>query len=190
MLFAPSEFLERLRRNDLAPLFGLVKEPESGSDYILFTFDPSCSGWTEIPLDLIEAIEPVSTVSCRDHQHQTVRLYLKVPESPEARLFASLLAARATSAPLPTSRVRVPRRTPMFRDPGIRPFLPVPVPGLQVNDMGDCQQYAGAAQYNWIMAGYYATHGDTQLAQDFLDYYDYAKTLYAACTRLSSTLSG
>lgn len=94
-VFAPQEFIEKLRRDELtAPLAltGMVKEAVDPT-HLLFAFGSRCDFWTSIPLDLIEKIELVDRVACGDHTHQLVNLILKTQQLPETAVFASLLHA-------------------------------------------------------------------------------------------------
>ena len=74
-------------------LVGMAKKPEGKEKAILFSLGADCSNWVSVPLGLIEDAEVLRLVPCRDHSHPLIRLNLKVPETPEAQLFSSLLNA-------------------------------------------------------------------------------------------------
>ena len=91
---SPSEFFAKLDRNELASRFvlsGLIKGPDGGGSYVLFAFGTQCAVWRRIPLSIIEGIEYLTTIPCRDHSHPLVNISLKQPQSEEASLFALLL---------------------------------------------------------------------------------------------------
>lgn len=73
-------------------LTGMVKPSKDASDAILFAPGSSCSQWTEIQVDLIERVEVMSEIECKDHTHPYVRLTLKdLPtENRQANVLASL----------------------------------------------------------------------------------------------------
>jgi hypothetical protein len=90
--FTPEEFITKLKSDDLsAPLAftGMVKEAEDDR-HLLFAGGTNCDTWTAMPLDMIERIEFGDVVSCRDHTHPLVKLFIKEPASEEAKVFASL----------------------------------------------------------------------------------------------------
>lgn len=72
-------------------LVGMVKKSTKAKRAIEFSLGESCAGWVTIPIDRIEGVRVLRMVSCRDHSHPLVEMGLKAAESPEARLFASLL---------------------------------------------------------------------------------------------------
>lgn len=91
-----AELFEGLQHDTLATvvpvtLTGMVKKSEGKERTIQFASAGNCSGWVTIPLDLIEDVEVLSTVPCKDHTHPLVRLNLKTPTNPEAKIFAALL---------------------------------------------------------------------------------------------------
>jgi hypothetical protein len=99
--FEPSEFLDRLKRDDIHPpivLFGMVKAADEADDHLLFAPGQVCENWTRVPLSSIETVSVQSLVPCDDHKHPLVLLVLKRPESDEGRLFASLVQSRSGRA--------------------------------------------------------------------------------------------
>lgn len=94
MTHTPEEFLERLARNELGPplvLTGIVKKREGDDKQLMFSVGMSCTQWRAVPIDLIESIEVLDFLPCRDHSHPLAKLYFKTPSSPETMLFAALL---------------------------------------------------------------------------------------------------
>lgn len=90
------EFFESLHEDKLSTavpicLTGMVKKSEGKEKTIQFAPGGSCSHWTTIPLELIENVEVIRIVPCKDHTHPLVRLHLKTPKTPEAKVFASIL---------------------------------------------------------------------------------------------------
>jgi hypothetical protein len=90
-------------------LCGLVKpasEPEC--EDILFTLGRSCENqWISIPQNLIESIEPLGNVTCRDHTHEFIRMKITPPTRKDREAFALVALLQAVSA---ESRLRAPRR--------------------------------------------------------------------------------
>ena len=91
-----AEFFDRLQQDDLATavpitLIGMVKKSEGKEKTIQFAPGGNCSNWVTIPLDLIEDVEIIRTVPCKDHSHPLVRLNLKTPKTPEAKIYSSIL---------------------------------------------------------------------------------------------------
>lgn len=98
-----SEFLDRLERDDFSDarrvtLVGMAKKPDGGEKAIQFT-QADCTDWTVVPLESIASVEVLRTVACKDHSHPLVKLELKPPDTPEGRLFSSLLTAATPAAP-------------------------------------------------------------------------------------------
>jgi hypothetical protein len=119
--YAPAEFLQSLKRNELKPpaaLRGMVKPAEGDDQSLMFVPGTSCRNWTKIPLALIESVQFVRNVPCRDHIHPLVVLHLNEPKTDEGRMLLSLLQAVAS-----TQKPRAPGR--IVRGPqataGVRP---------------------------------------------------------------------
>src|SRR5262249_16384381 len=93
--FTGKEFIDALKKDTLKePIIkdGMVKQDEKDSTVILFTEGASCDIWTKVPVDLIEKVDHMGTIRCRDHQHPFVRLHFKAPgNNPVAAVFAELL---------------------------------------------------------------------------------------------------
>jgi hypothetical protein len=115
--FEPSEFMDRLRRDEISRptvLFGMVKYIEDDHDYLMFAPGYVCENWMRILLSSIETIDFVDFVPCDDHTHPLVFLQLKQPETEEGRLFASLAQQRSPRRP---SRAPRASRRPVFFGP-------------------------------------------------------------------------
>jgi hypothetical protein len=92
-----SEFFERLQHDafDAATsvtLFGMAKKSDGDEKAIQFAPGQDCGDWITIPLKAITSVEILRTVACRDHSHPLVKLSMKEPDSPDGRLFSSILA--------------------------------------------------------------------------------------------------
>ena len=122
---SPTEFQQALAAKTLrSPLIltGLAKEADDNSS-IMFSPD-DCLTWIRIPLTLLEEIEFLGEVPCKDHSHPLVRLNLKRPSGDES-VFAELLegllsymrrsTARPVSRPEPASRLDLSRASRMVR---------------------------------------------------------------------------
>jgi len=100
--FTGTEFVKALAEGTLREpisLEGMVKKCESGTDAVLFAEGMSCLHWTRIPVEMIEEVDFISTVPCRDHEHPFVRLSLKEPTNDVvAQVFADLLRNSARRA--------------------------------------------------------------------------------------------
>ena len=78
--FTGPEFLKALTAGALKPdlvLEGMAKA--DGADALLFSPGRACTGWTRIPVGMVEHVEFLSLVRCDDHEHPLVRLALKEP---------------------------------------------------------------------------------------------------------------
>jgi hypothetical protein len=56
-----------------------------------FALGGKCSGWVTIPLEFVEDVEVLRSVTCKDHSHPLVSLKLKSPRTPEGKLFLAML---------------------------------------------------------------------------------------------------
>jgi hypothetical protein len=81
--------------NDHILCEGMAKTNESDPHSILFTTGLDCGkSWFPIPVKMVEKVEFLRNVSCKDHQHPYVRIHLKSPtDNPDAEVFSRLLAA-------------------------------------------------------------------------------------------------
>ena len=89
------DFLERLKSGKLDPesiIFGKVKKAESDSE-ILFAFKGDKSNWIKIPADKIEHVHLIKSFTCGGEKMALVKIHLKAPADPEAKLFHQLLSA-------------------------------------------------------------------------------------------------
>jgi len=90
-----TQLFESLQQDKLTAvpvsLVGMVKKSDGKERTIEFSPGGNCSNWVTLPLESIEDVEVIRTVPCKDHTHPLVRLSLKTPKSPEARIFSSLL---------------------------------------------------------------------------------------------------
>lgn len=107
--FSGAEFVSALSEGSLKePIVreGMAKLGEQDRSAILFSAGFSCSAWTKVPLEMIEQVEHIGTINCRDHEHTRIRLYLRDPSSDNAvaRVFADLL--RNTARPGDPDAVR------------------------------------------------------------------------------------
>jgi hypothetical protein len=130
--YSASEFIEKLKKDDFGSTslvyMGMVKAAED-NQHLMFANNLDCSNWVAIPTDIIENIEFVRLVPCKDHQHPLVRMTIKEPSSEEAKMFAALSRSvspsivpmagmRSQVRDFPRfSRDRFPRRDFLVRPP-------------------------------------------------------------------------
>jgi hypothetical protein len=93
-----AELYESLQHETLTATFpitltGMVKKSDGKEKTVQFAPAGNCSGWVTIPLELIEDVEILKAVPCKDHTHPLVRLNLKTPTNTEAKIFSSILNA-------------------------------------------------------------------------------------------------
>jgi hypothetical protein len=127
----PDDFFEKLEKGELsaAPvrLTGMVKKADGSEKAIRFAPGTNCAGWVTIPLDLIEGVEMLRTVPCRDHTHPFVKLTLKEPRSPEGKALFALLGsvqnAPAAMSPKPAGPFPGPGYGGAPAPSGFRPAL-------------------------------------------------------------------
>lgn len=74
----------------------MAKADEHDEGVLLFSA-AGCERWTPIPLELVLEVEHVGSTRCKDHEHPLVRIQLKRPETPEAKMLAGLLLAHASA---------------------------------------------------------------------------------------------
>jgi hypothetical protein len=113
--YSPREFLDKLQRDDLSPplrFTGMAKQVEDDDTAILFAPGRNCANWVTIPLGVIENVEVVEIVPCKDHTHPLVNIQFKKPASEEALMFSSLARSlnqlTGSSPPIPRSSVPIP----------------------------------------------------------------------------------
>jgi hypothetical protein len=97
------QFVKALKAGQLSPpqltVDGMVMPladaptPNNPSDIAAFLFSPgtTCALWISVPASVVEKIDHIGTVSCKDHQHEYVRLHLKLPNTAEGSFFGKLL---------------------------------------------------------------------------------------------------
>ena len=84
------QLVDRLREHGETIIFtGMVKQADSDGE-IMFARGTDCQHWITIPREYVERADVLGLVPCHDHDHHLVRLYLKRPQSAEARVFADL----------------------------------------------------------------------------------------------------
>lgn len=91
--FTVKEFLGLSSERVFSPpmsIRGLVDLEASTTESISFAAGTVCGKWTQIPAASISSIEYQDTISCDDHSHPYVTLWLNKPSSPEAAAYASL----------------------------------------------------------------------------------------------------
>jgi hypothetical protein len=92
--FSAADFVAKLRAGEFAsaPLTttGLVKLSEDDGDALLFAHANDCSNWVKIPVSLLESVEFLRTMPCKDHSHPLVTLLFRAPQSAEAQTFAAI----------------------------------------------------------------------------------------------------
>jgi hypothetical protein len=77
---------------------GMVKPSTADvSKAVLFSPGTSCNVWIPVPASVIEKVDLLGKIPCRDHEHDYVRLPLKKPSNPETAVFADLLQAQGSS---------------------------------------------------------------------------------------------
>jgi hypothetical protein len=87
------DFVEALYGEGLKPaitLAGMVKKSDDGPSHILFA-PANCDEWLGIPSSMIEKVEVVGKVPCKDHRHDYVVLYLSEPTDLLGKLLAYAL---------------------------------------------------------------------------------------------------
>jgi hypothetical protein len=120
--YSPEEFLDKLQSDDLSlplRLTGMVKQVEDDDTAILFAPGRNCANWVTIPLDVIENVEVVEIVTCKDHTHPLVNIQFKKPGSEEALVFSSLARSlnqlAGSSPPVVRSSVPIPHWGSRYR---------------------------------------------------------------------------
>jgi hypothetical protein len=83
--YSTNEFLSKLSADELedptaVKIIGLAKPDDQHPATIHFSTSLACETWFPIPAEIIESIDHLKTVPCRDHQHPLVRVTFKRPE--------------------------------------------------------------------------------------------------------------
>jgi hypothetical protein len=104
MNYEPADFLSKLSKNNFpnpteVSLVGLVKSDEANSSAIHFSSSLACEQWLSIPIEIVETIDHLRTVSCNDHQHPLVRIKFKRPDETrkDVTFLFSLISQMQTS---------------------------------------------------------------------------------------------
>ncbi|WP_433527722.1 hypothetical protein ACQPZ2_30540 [Nocardia pseudovaccinii] len=122
-VYEPVDFLSKLSANDLSnptqvSIVGLAKSDKANPSSVHFSHSLACEQWVSMPIKLIEAIDHLRTVPCKDHQHPLVRIKFKRPDEThgdvifllnlvahmQATLEHALKAARTGKRPAPSLR--------------------------------------------------------------------------------------
>jgi hypothetical protein len=92
--FSAERFLSLLAEDNLQQVVvqGMVKIDEGISDQLMFCSDNKCERWIPVPMGVVDQVEYLSILKCKDHQHPLVRLHLHLPPKQEisARFFAEV----------------------------------------------------------------------------------------------------
>jgi hypothetical protein len=117
--FIAAEFVVKLREGHFSspPMSatGLVKLPDDEAvkgkgkakviEALQFVHGSDCDHWVSVPLRLIDRVDFLRVVRCKDHSHPLVTLIFSVPETDEAKTFAAIAnLTSAASSNLPGSR--------------------------------------------------------------------------------------
>lgn len=91
-VYSPDDFLQR-QSSDTAlrpyTLIGITRETTE-KDRISFALDVARDNWLAIPVELVESVEVIGTVTTDGDSHPKVSLQLKDPQSPEGQIFAAV----------------------------------------------------------------------------------------------------
>jgi hypothetical protein len=124
--FSGEEFAQALASDMLKEpvvLPGMVKKSDDDPHVILFSPGMSCRHWIPIPVKMIDKVDYLGQVLCKDHTHHSVRITLNEPTHQEAKVLASFLGQYAVSAyTLPAQPPTMPaqstqRFAPSFAEP-------------------------------------------------------------------------
>jgi hypothetical protein len=137
----------------------MVKESNEDPTVILFTPGTACQRWAPVPVAMIDNVEWLGKVRCKEHTHHHVRLALKEASGPEAKVLATLLEIFAENGfllPLaPSAAPAAPLNRQGFRQP--------PVAGLS-----PWQMRGAAASVNLPQAGR-AFHGQSETTDRYCE---------------------
>lgn len=114
--YSPEEFAAKLKSGKLdAPpltMTGMMKISDKDG-YLSFTRS-GCDSWADIPFILIDKVEQLGWITCKDHAHPRVRIHLKrsedVYQAPLLAIIRHLLTSGQKPVPARrlTSRIRPP----------------------------------------------------------------------------------
>jgi hypothetical protein len=121
--YIPADFLKAISSGKLQSsirIQGMVKVEEKEKNILYFSPQSNCSRWIKIPLQLIENIEHIANITCKDHQHPFVAMTLKRPgeKDTDAKIYAELLSVYTS---MPTG---VPANIPGFPGSNLRARRP------------------------------------------------------------------
>jgi hypothetical protein len=102
--FTADEFLHAVAEGSLAePITreGVAKPDPGDPKAFLFSEGGSCGPWLKVPGEVVESVDFLRTVPCKDHEHPFVRLHLKEPkkDDPVGTFFADLHRRSQRTAP-------------------------------------------------------------------------------------------
>ena len=122
-----ADFFEKLQHDQLETtvpfsIIGMVKKSGGQEKTIEFAPGGNCSNWVTIPLEFIEDVEILKTISCKDHTHPLVKLKIKTPESIEGKLFFALLESMKHSSESKPHNPDAPQSMPMYSKPSSLPI--------------------------------------------------------------------
>jgi hypothetical protein len=132
-------FFDKLQQGTLETaipfsIIGMVKRSEGKEKAIEFAPGGNCSNWVRIPLELIEDVEILKTVSCKDHSHPLAKLNMKTPKTAEGKVLFGILegmksgaakaepSSRSSNSGYQSSRPQPSRRTVSRRAIGMGGF--------------------------------------------------------------------
>lgn len=99
--YSGEEIVEAIRAGEMKPqavLAGLAKVDDEDAGVLLHSSD-GCRTWNRIPVDLIERVDHLTTVRCKDHSHPFVRIHLReIEDDPRAAALLDLLRARVAAS--------------------------------------------------------------------------------------------
>lgn len=86
--YEPADFLSKLAANGLPRLstpsdlsiVGLVKSDTASPLTVQFSYSPACERWLSIPIEIVESIDHIKTIACKDHEHPLVRVKITRPD--------------------------------------------------------------------------------------------------------------
>jgi hypothetical protein len=92
-VFSPSDFIKR--QGEAAELraitFTGITRETTDKNQISFALDLDRANWIAVPSELVESVEVLGTAKAGEHSHPRVSLQLKDPQTPEGRLFVSIV---------------------------------------------------------------------------------------------------
>ncbi|HET6992556.1 MAG TPA: hypothetical protein VFJ43_14580 [Bacteroidia bacterium] len=89
------EFIDQLKTNSFkqnSVLKGIVKKSDNDSE-ILFARKGDFGNWVKIPASMIESVNVIKTFSKGEETFTIVKLHLKTPTTPEAKVLHELLSS-------------------------------------------------------------------------------------------------